>query len=124
MERSDEVEYRRPCVLLGDGERCTVYDDRPSVCGAHLVTSPALACGDRNATTVSAIAGTAHVDLPRETAEQFRVALSLPLLGVPYRGALPRMVLLALEAWHRRDYVTFLAEHARPAVHRYRWATR
>lgn len=124
MERSDEAEYRRPCVLLGADERCTVYEDRPSVCGAHLVTSPALACSDPEATTVSAIAGTVHVDVPREIAEQFRVALSLPPLGVPYRGALPRMVLLALEAWHRHDYATFLAEHVRPAVHRYRWATR
>jgi hypothetical protein len=124
MERSDQIEYRRPCVLLGVDERCTVYDDRPSVCGAHLVTSPAPACSDPSATTVSAISGTAHVELPGATAEQFRVALAMPALDVPYRGALPRMVLLALEAWHRHDYVAFLAEHVRRAVHRYRWATR
>lgn len=124
METSDQVEYRQPCEFLGDDERCTVYDDRPSVCGAHLVTSAAAACSDPSATTVSALVGTLHTDLPRDAAEQFRAALGLPALDVPYRGALPRMVLLALEAWGRRDYVAFLAEHARPALHRYRWATR
>lgn len=124
METSDRVEYHQPCVFLGADERCTVYQDRPSICGAYLVTSPAPACSDPTATTVSALTGTLHVDLPRDTAEQFRVALSLPALDVPYRGALPRMVLLALEAWPRHDYVTFLAEHVRPAVHRYRWAIR
>jgi hypothetical protein len=123
MEASDRVEYARPCVLLGADDRCTVYEERPSVCGVHLVTSPAAACGDPAMTTVSAVAGTAHVDLPRETAETFRAALGLPAMEVPYRGALPRMVLVCLEAWDRRDFVGFLAEQVPPAVRRYRWAT-
>ncbi len=122
METSGERAYRRPCVFLGPDQRCTVYEDRPSVCGAHLVTSPAMACSDPDATRVSALVGTLHVDAPREVAEQFRASLGLPALDVPYRGALPRMVLVCLEAWHRRDYVTLLPEEVRPAVHRYRWA--
>jgi hypothetical protein len=124
METSDQVEYRRPCAFLGADARCTVYEDRPSVCGVHLVTSPAPACGDADAVTVSAVTGDAHVELPRATAEHFRKSLGLPALDVPYRGALPRMVLLALEAWDRYDHVAFLAAHGKPAVHRYRWATR
>ena len=124
MEVSGEAEYRRPCVFLGADDRCTVYEDRPSVCGAHLVTSPAMACSDPTATTVSALVGSLHAEIPRDVAEQFRASLALRALDVPYRGALPRMVLLSLEAWQRRDYLAFLAEHVRPAVHRYRWAIR
>ena len=45
-------------------------------------------------------------------------------LGESYRGALPRMVLLCLEAWHRRDYATFLAERVLPASHRFEWAVK
>ena len=123
MEASDRVEYRRACVLLGGDDRCTVYDVRPSVCGAHLVTSPASACSDPAATTTSALAGEAHVARPRAAAERFREALGLPALDVPYRGALPRMVLACLEARERHDFVAFLADELRPAIHRYRWAT-
>ena len=39
-------------------------------------------------------------------------------------AALPRMVLLCLEAWHRRDYPTFLAERVLPAAHRFEWAVK
>ncbi len=124
METSDTMSYRRPCVFLGPDDRCTVYEDRPSVCGAHLVTSPAMACSDSTATTVSALVGTLHTETPRQVAEQFRASLSLPPLDIPYRGALPRMVLLCLEAWHRRDHLRSLAGRVRPAVHRYRWAIR
>ncbi len=124
METLDVDAYHRPCVFLDDGDRCTVYDDRPSICGVHLVTSPAQVCAEARATTISAVSGTAHVDVPRAAAEQVRAALGLPALDVPYRGAYPRMVLLALEAWDRRDHVSFLAEHLRRALHRYRWATR
>ena len=56
--------------------------------------------------------------------QQFCLAAGLQRLPVHYRGALPRMVLLALQAWDRRDYVSFLAERALPAAHRTAWATK
>ncbi len=121
METVDESAYHRPCAFLGPDERCTIHDIRPSVCGVHLVTSPAASCADRSA--ISAVAGNAHLELPRATAEHVRATLGLPHLAIPYRGALPRMVLLCLEAWHRRDHVAFLTESLVPALHRYRWAT-
>ncbi|HUQ04347.1 MAG TPA: YkgJ family cysteine cluster protein [Kofleriaceae bacterium] len=123
MEASDRVEYARPCAFLGADDRCTVYEERPSVCGVHLVTSPAAACTEARETTVSAVAGAVHVELPRETDETFRAALGLPAIDVPYRGAMPRMVLACLEAWERRDFVAFLTDAVIPAVRRYRWAT-
>jgi Fe-S-cluster containining protein len=124
MEASDVTEYRQPCAFLGAHDRCTVYDDRPSICGVHLVTSAAAACRDAPWTTVSAVVGTSHVDLPRAASAEFVAALGLPALDVPYRGALPRMVLVCLEAWHRRDFVSYLADELIPAIRRYRWATK
>lgn len=121
METLDDADYDRPCAFLGADDRCTVYDVRPSICGVHLITSPPSTCADRSAT--SAVTGTAHTDLPRLTAERFRSTLGLPALDLPDRGALPRMVLLCLEAWHRRDFVDFLDDALAPALRRYRWAT-
>jgi hypothetical protein len=85
------------------------------------VTSPASTCAARTAT--SAVTGTAHTALALATAEQFRAALGAPVLDVPYRGALPRMVLLCLEAWDRRDDLAGLIDALVPALRRYRWAT-
>lgn len=45
-------------------------------------------------------------------------------LPVHYRGALPRMVLLALQPRGRRDYVSFLRRARAPAAHRTAWATK
>lgn len=123
MERSDVEEYRQPCAFLGADDRCSVYGERPSVCGVHLVSTPAAACSDPSAITESAVVGTAHVDVPRAMDAEFRASLGMPALDVPYRGALPRMVLVALEAWDRRDFAAYLADALRPAIHRYRWAT-
>jgi Fe-S-cluster containining protein len=39
-------EYNR-CVFLGDDQACTAYDERPSACRKHLVTSPPLECKTR-----------------------------------------------------------------------------
>lgn len=122
MEASDVTEYRQPCAFLGADDRCTVYDDRPSICGVHLVTSPAAACRDAPSTTVSAVVGTAHVDMPRAACADFAAAVGLPVLEFPYRGALPRMVLACLEAWHRRDFASYLIGALIPAIRRYRWA--
>ncbi|MBC7369445.1 MAG: YkgJ family cysteine cluster protein [Undibacterium sp.] len=32
------------CVFLGEDGACQVYDDRPSICRKHMVTTPASAC--------------------------------------------------------------------------------
>ena len=34
------------CVFLGEAGECRVYDDRPSICRKHLVTTPPLECAD------------------------------------------------------------------------------
>ena len=124
METTRKEAYRRPCVFLGDGERCTIYEDRPSVCGIHMVSSPAAACSDPTVTDIVVLSGPlANVAQP-DLEEQFVMAAGLRRIDVRYKGALPRMVLLCLEAWDRRDYITFLAERGLPAAHRFEAATR
>jgi Fe-S-cluster containining protein len=123
METTRTERYQRPCVFLDGDQRCTIYEDRPSVCGTHLVSSPPAACSDPSA-TVSKIVGPLQDTVPPQIEGEFCLQLGLRRIERPYRGALPRMVLLCLEAWSRRDYVTFLAERALPAAHRYAWATR
>ena len=114
METIGRSAYFQPCVLLDYHERCTVYEDRPFACGAALAYSPPERC--------SAPAGLARVDAPDhahlETARRahenlFVDRMGLPREGFPYVGVLPRMVLLCLQAWGRRDYPRFLAEGAR-----------
>lgn len=124
METTRRGAYRSPCLFLGDGERCTIYEDRPSVCGTHLVTSPAANCSDPNVTQVVKIVATDQSTVPPQVDEVFRQEAGLRPLGESYRGALPRMVLLCLEAWHRRDYATYLAERVLPASHRLEWAVK
>ena len=124
METTPKASYQRPCVFLGDGERCTIYEDRPSVCGTHLVSSPATACSDPSVANVSKLAGSLQDAVPPQLEEQFRIEAGLRRIDQRYRGVLPRMVLLCLEAWSRRDYVTFLAERGLGAAHRYLAAIR
>ncbi len=104
-----------PCVFLDAAERCTIYDDRPAVCGAHLVSSPAEHCA-RPGGEVTAIAAPLLEAVQPETAEVVAEALGLEPIDAPYFGALPRMVLLCLEAWARPDYARFLGEHGRAAA--------
>ncbi len=124
METTPKAGYQRPCVFLGADERCTIYEDRPSVCGTHLVSSPPAACSDPAVTNVTKLVGPLQHTVPPLLEEQFCSEAGLRRIDQPYRGALPRIVLLCLEAWPRRDYVTFLAERSLPAAHRYTWATR
>lgn len=124
METTRKEAYKRPCVFLGDDGRCTVYADRPSMCGNHLVSSPAEACADPTVTEVVALTGPLAQAAQPEIEDQFVLSLGLRQIPVRYRGALPRMVLLCLEAWPRRDYISFLAARALPAFHRFEWATR
>jgi Fe-S-cluster containining protein len=101
----------RPCVLLDAEERCTVYTDRPGACGIALVYSPAIACSDPTTKRVDAYTGTLQRDLSPKVEEGVREELGLVRGSHRYMGVLPRMVLLALQAWQRTDYVKFLAQH-------------
>ena len=115
IETTARGAYERPCVFLGAAERCTIYEDRPSVCGTHLVESPPANCSRRSQATIACINGPAKDDQQPEFEDLFTITLGLRRIPRLYLGAMPRMVLLCLEAWHRRDYITFLAARALPA---------
>jgi hypothetical protein len=57
--------------------------------------------------------------VPPEIAVIAAENLGLEPIGVQYFGVMPRMVLLALEAWPRRDYARYLAKHQRAAAARF-----
>jgi len=122
METTRKADYQTPCVFQGADERCTVYEDRPSICGTHLVSSPASHCSDPAVDRIVKLVSPLQSTVPRQVDEDFRDETSLRAIGASYSGALPRMVLLGLEAWDRRDYITFLAERVLPAAHRFDWA--
>ncbi|MBL8626945.1 MAG: YkgJ family cysteine cluster protein [Myxococcales bacterium] len=124
METTPKKDYKLPCLFLGERELCTIYEDRPSVCGSHLVTSPASDCSDHTTVKITKLAHPSQTTVPPQVDEVFRQEVGLRPLGESYRGALPRMVLLCLEAWHRRDYAAFLAERVLPASHRFEWAVK
>ena len=110
MEAASPRDFRTPCVFLDAHERCTIYDVRPSPCGnLHVYTDPAWC---------TTLAGDIRGYVPREelTAatqleEAFRDRLSLrKKVGRRYLGVLPRMVLVALEAWERTDFRDYLRQ--------------
>ncbi|MBA3462332.1 MAG: YkgJ family cysteine cluster protein [Deltaproteobacteria bacterium] len=108
METRSPDEYRRPCALLDAQERCTVYDQRPAECGTTFVSSPAMQCSDPDASVQKYLPPYRARSQEAERVFESEARL-IPLRG-PYVGALPRMVLLCLEAWDRSDYAQFLAE--------------
>lgn len=118
MEAVRESPLVGPCVFLDAAERCTIYDDRPSVCGTHLVSSPPGCCADPLG-DVTAIAAPLQDSVPPEAAVAVAESLGLESIGTQYIGMMPRMVLLCLEAWPRHDYVRFLAKHGRAAAERF-----
>jgi Fe-S-cluster containining protein len=116
--RADHARAHKPCVLLDEQERCTVYDVRPAACGLALVYSPAIACSDPTTKRVDAYTGKLQKELSPKVEEGVRAELGLPRKDHFYIGMLPRMVLLALQAWGRRDYVRFLSLNAPSAAAR------
>lgn len=116
MENTARGRYRRPCVFLDAGERCTIYTDRPSTCGTALVYSPAQACSDPSTKIIDAYQSQLQRELPLQVEEGVRDALGLPRGDHVYIGVLPRMVLLSLQAWHRADFARFFAQHAPAAA--------
>jgi Fe-S-cluster containining protein len=114
--RAEHAKTRTPCVFLDAAERCTVYTERPAACGLALVYSPAEACSDPSMPRVDAYTGSLQRELSPAVEEGVREELGLPRGNHRYLGVLPRMVLLALQAWSRPDYVKFLAQHAPAAA--------
>ena len=105
-------ELRRPCALQGADNRCTVYDQRPRECGTAFVFSAPELCSDLDATAFETLLLPDELRDPLRKTEVFvERTLGLPRIGGLYAGALPRMVLLALEAWERDDFAPYLAEH-------------
>jgi Fe-S-cluster containining protein len=119
METVPRSKHFTPCVFLGSDERCTIYEDRPLNCGMHFVSSPAENCSGNKAGTIDKILADNQGEIPAEIESQFVAQAGLRRIERQYVGALPRMVLICLEAWDRRDYVPFLAERCLPAAHRF-----
>ena len=104
MEASSPYEWRSPCLFLGPKERCTVYDVRPTSCGALYVYTPPEICASQ-AREIKAYVATTELATAHELEEPFRQKLNLRLkVGRRYVGVLPRMVLVALETWDRDDF--------------------
>jgi Fe-S-cluster containining protein len=110
MEATPPQEWRTPCVFLDERERCTVYGVRPVPCGAVLVYTDPVLCTTRAGQILGYVpaeeraAATAFEEPFRE-----RMALRRKV-GRRYLGVLPRMVLVALEAWDRTDFRDYLRQ--------------
>jgi Fe-S-cluster containining protein len=108
MEASAPRDWRKPCLFLDADERCTVYPARPTPCGSLYVYTPPAACSDPNAAVKAYVAHEENA-LAQQIEDQFRERLSLrKKVGRRYIGVLPRMVLVALEAWDRTDFRDYL----------------
>src|SRR5690606_36300465 len=110
MEATATQAWRTPCMFLGERERCTIYGVRPTACGALFVyTDPAL-CTTRAGEILGYVAAEEHA-AATAFEEPFRERLALrKKVGRLYVGVLPRMVLVALEAWHRTDFRDYLRQ--------------
>lgn len=110
METTPPREFRTPCLFLDARERCTVYDVRPTPCGSLFVYTPPLRCTTRDG---EILGYQPNEEYAAATAleEDFRERLSLrKKIGRRYAGVLPRMVLVALEAWDRTDFRDYLRQ--------------
>lgn len=115
MEAATPGAWRVPCVFLDAGERCTVYASRPTPCGTLFVYTPPAACSDPGAGVQAYVAHTENA-VAQEIEDEFRDKLSLrKKVGRRYIGVLPRMVLVALEAWDRTDFREYLRQLEWPA---------
>lgn len=112
-------ELRRRCVLQGPDDRCTVYEQRPRECGAAFVFSPPELCSQTDSDDYLTLLLPDELREPlRKTEAVVERTLGLRRLDALYWGTLPRMVLLALEAWDRDDFVEYLAERVAAAADR------
>ena len=108
MEASRAADWFTPCVFLDDAQRCTVYDARPTTCAQLYVYTPPELCNARSS-EIASYTPRAEVAHANELDEAFRERLALRRkVGRRYFGVLPRMVLVALEAWDRTDFRDYL----------------
>ncbi len=106
MDTLTSDSYSRPCVFLDASERCTVYTDRPSVCGTTFVATPPELCNTRGAQVRKYVHPLGEASATAQTL--FEQQLALPPVPGSYLRPLPRVVLLCLEAWDRRDFAAYL----------------
>lgn len=110
MEATRPRDWFTPCVFLGDGERCTVYSVRPTTCGQLYVYTPPDLCNARSS-QIASYTPRKDVEHANAVEEELRDRLSLRRkIGRRYMGVLPRMVLVALEAWDRTDFRDYLRQ--------------
>lgn len=110
MEAATPYEWRTPCLFLDERERCTVYDVRPTSCGTLYVYTDPVLCTTR-AAEIRAYVPQEELAAANTLEEEFRDRLSLrKKVGRRYLGVLPRMVLVALEAWPRTDFRDYLRQ--------------
>jgi Fe-S-cluster containining protein len=104
MAAGKVADWATPCVFLDDDERCGVYGVRPTTCAQLYVYTPPALCNARSS-QIASYTPRAEVLAADEVEEVFRDRLSLrKKVGRRYFGVLPRMVLVALEAWERTDF--------------------
>lgn len=110
MEATSPYEWRVPCLFLDERERCTVYAARPTPCGTLYVYSPPAHCNDP-AAGVQAYVAHAEQAVAQQIEDEFRERMALrKKVGRRYLGVLPRMVLVALEAWDRTDFRDYIRQ--------------
>ena len=110
MEGTSPYEFRVPCLFLDAAERCTVYAGRPTPCGTLYVYTPPAHCNDPSKPVHAYIPDAEHA-VAQQIEDEFRDKLSLrKKVGRRYIGVLPRMVLVALEAWDRTDFRDYLRQ--------------
>jgi Fe-S-cluster containining protein len=112
MEGSSRARWfheAHPCIFLEKG-RCTVYAIRPVICSTYYVVNPSEMCQPGKREQIR------HVDhspvIDAATRQAFWIHRALKLKESSRRillGTLPRVLLIALEAWDSDDY----AQHIR-----------
>jgi hypothetical protein len=93
-------------VFLSPAERCTIYDDRPTVCGTTMVSSDPFDCSKPGGTVKKYLQPFGEATATAQAL--FESELGLPPVPGSYLRPLPRVVLLCLEAWDRRDFVAYV----------------
>jgi len=110
MEATPPQEWRTPCLFLDERERCTIYGVRPVPCGSLFVYTDPVLCTTRAGEILGYVPGEEYA-AATAFEEPFRERLSLRRkTGRRYLGVLPRMVLVALEAWDRTDFRDYLRQ--------------
>lgn len=125
METRSPRDWRMPCLFLDERERCTIYPVRPTACGnLHVYTDPAWCT--TMAGEIKGYVAQAEMAAATQLEEAFRDRLSLrKKVGRRYLGVLPRMVLVALEAWDRTDFRDYLRQLPWPGQDELaRWSSR